>query len=125
MALKKEMVSYVIFGAFTTLINIAVYFIFTDIFHINYIIANIVAWFVSVMFAYVTNRIWVFESDNENVAKEVFLFYGGRIFTVVVDTLLMILFIDVLSIGNFVSKITVSIIVIILNYLFSKWVVFD
>ena len=125
MALKKEMVSYVIFGAFTTLINIAVYFIFTDIFHINYIIANIVSWFVSVMFAYVTNRIWVFESDNENVAKEVFLFYGGRIFTVVVDTLLMILFIDVLSIGNFVSKITVSIIVIILNYLFSKWVVFD
>lgn len=125
MELKKELISYVVFGAFTTLINIAVYFIFTDIFHINYIIANIVSWFVSVMFAYVTNRIWVFESDNENVAKEVFLFYGGRIFTVVVDTLLMILFIDVLSIGNFVSKITVSIIVIILNYLFSKWVVFD
>ena len=125
MALKKELISYVVFGAFTTLINIAVYFIFTDIFHINYIIANIVSWFVSVMFAYVTNRIWVFESDNENVAKEVFLFYGGRIFTVIVDTLLMILFIDVLSIGNFVSKITVSIIVIILNYLFSKWVVFD
>ena len=125
MELKKELISYVVFGAFTTLINIAVYFIFTDIFHINYIIANIVSWFVSVMFAYVTNRIWVFESDNENVAKEVFLFYGGRIFTVVVDTLLMILFIDVLLIGNFVSKITVSIIVIILNYLFSKWVVFD
>ena len=125
MELKKELISYVVFGAFTTLINIAVYFIFTDIFHINYIIANIVSWFVSVMFAYVTNRIWVFESDNENVAKEVFLFYGGRIFTVVVDTLLMILFIDVLSIGNFVTKITVSIIVIILNYLFSKWVVFD
>jgi putative flippase GtrA len=125
MELKKELVSYVIFGAFTTLINIAVYLLLTDIFHINYIIANIVAWFVSVMFAYVTNRIWVFESDNENVAKEVFLFYGGRIFTVVVDTLLMVLFIDVLSIGNFVSKITVSIIVIILNYLFSKWIVFD
>lgn len=125
MELKKELVSYVIFGAFTTLINIAVYLLLTDIFHINYIIANIIAWFVSVMFAYVTNRIWVFESDNENVAKEVFLFYGGRIFTVVVDTLLMILFIDVLSIGNFVSKITVSIIVIILNYMFSKWIVFD
>lgn len=125
MELKKELVSYVVFGALTTLINIAVYLLLTDIFHINYIIANIVAWFVSVMFAYVTNRIWVFESDNENVAKEVFLFYGGRIFTVVVDTLLMVLFIDVLSIGNFVSKITVSIIVIILNYLFSKWIVFD
>lgn len=125
MELKKELVSYVIFGAFTTLINIAVYLLLTDIFHINYIIANIVAWFVSVMFAYVTNRIWVFESDNENVAKEVFLFYGGRIFTVIVDTLLMILFIDVLSIGNFVSKVAVSIIVIILNYLFSKWIVFD
>ena len=125
MELKKELVSYVVFGTLTTLINIAVYLLLTDIFHINYIIANIIAWFVSVMFAYVTNRIWVFESDNENVAKEVFLFYGGRIFTVVVDTLLMILFIDVLSIGNFVSKITVSIIVIILNYMFSKWIVFD
>ena len=124
MDFKKELVSYIFFGILTSVINIFVFLVLTDSFHINYIISNIIAWAVSVLFAYVTNRIWVFKSKNENIVKEIFLFYFGRFFTVIVDTAFMILFIELLHFGNSFSKIVVAIIVIILNYVISKIVVF-
>jgi putative flippase GtrA len=124
MRLDKELVLYVVFGTFTFFVNIIVYFFFEGILGVNYLISNILAWFFSVLFAYITNRIWVFESKSPDILKEMSLFFGGRIFSGAVDTGLMYLFIDVLSIGNTVSKITVQIIVIILNYVFSKLIVF-
>ncbi len=120
----RELVLYVLFGAFTFFVNIAVYFLFEDVLGVNYLISNIVAWFFSVLFAYITNRIWVFESKSPNILKEMALFFGGRIFSGVVDTALMYLFIDVMMIGNTISKIVVQIIVIVLNYIFSKLIVF-
>lgn len=124
MDLKNELINYTIFGILTSIINILVYFLFTDILSINYIISNIVAWFVSVLFAYVTNRIWVFESENENILYEIVMFYGGRLFTGVLETILLILFIDFLCLSNTFSKIFVTIVVVILNYIFSKKIVF-
>ena len=125
MELKKELTNYIIFGILTTIINIAIYLFLTSLFHINYIISNIIAWVLSVIFAYVTNRKLVFESENNNIFKERFLFYSSRILTVIIDTALMILFIDILSFENTFSKIVVAIIVIILNYLLSKILVFN
>lgn len=120
----RELVLYVVFGAFTFFVNIAVYFLFEDVLGVNYLISNIVAWFFSVLFAYITNRIWVFESKSPDILKEMSLFFGGRIFSGVVDTALMYLFIDVMMIGDAISKIVVQIIVIVLNYIFSKLIVF-
>lgn len=124
MDLKNELINYTIFGILTSIINILVYFLFTDFLSINYIISNIVAWFVSVLFAYVTNRIWVFESENENILYEIVMFYGGRLFTGVLETILLILFIDFLCLSNTFSKIFVTMVVVILNYIFSKKIVF-
>ncbi len=124
MKLDRELVLYVFFGALTFLVNIVTYFIFEDLMGINYLISNILAWFFSVLFAYVTNRIWVFESKSPDILKEMSLFFGGRIFSGAVDTGLMYLFIDVLIISDLVSKIVVQVIVIILNYIFSKLIVF-
>lgn len=124
MKLDRELVLYVVFGTFTFFVNIIVYFFFKDLLGVNYIISNILAWFFSVLFAYVTNRIWVFESKSPDILKEMSLFFGGRIFSGVVDTALMYLFIDVMTIGDTISKIVVQIIVIILNYVFSKLIVF-
>lgn len=124
MKLEKELLFYVIFGVFTTLINIFVYLIFTKVFHVNYIISNILAWILSVLFAYITNRIWVFESKNTNIVKEISLFFGGRLLSGVIDTALMYLFIDILLIGDFISKIIIQIIVVIFNYLVSKLIIF-
>ena len=124
MEIKKELLAYVIFGVLTTIVNIVVYFLFAKVCGVNYIISNIIAWFLSVLFAYVTNRIWVFESSNTNILKEGILFFGGRLFSGILDTGLMILFIDILTMGDMLSKIIVQVIVVIVNYVFSKWIVF-
>ena len=123
MRLEKELFWYVVFGILTTVVNIVVYFIFSRL-GVNYLISNILAWFLSVLFAYVTNRRWVFESKSSNVLKECGLFFSGRIFSGIIDTGLMYLFIDILSIGDVVSKIVIQVIVVVLNYVISKWVVF-
>ena len=124
MRLDKELILYVVFGVLTTLVNFIIYFLFTKLFGIHYIISNILAWFFAVLFAYITNRKWVFESKNTNIIIEMVLFFGGRLFSGVVDTVLMYIFIDILSIGDFISKVIIQIIVVILNYVISKLVVF-
>ena len=122
--IDRELILYVVFGAFTFFVNVITYFLFQTVLGINYLISNILAWFFSVLFAYITNRIWVFESNSPNILKEASLFFGGRIYSGAVDTALMYLFIDVLTLGNTFSKIVVQIVVIILNYVFSKLIVF-
>ncbi|RAP51670.1 MAG: hypothetical protein BZ133_02490 [Methanosphaera sp. SHI613] len=124
MDLKKELVLYVVFGVLTTVVNILVYVVFAKFLNVDYIISNIIAWFLSVLFAYITNRIWVFESRSSDIIKEISLFFGGRLFSGIVDTGLLYVMVDILTIGDFISKITTQIIVVILNYVISKLVVF-
>ena len=124
MKLSREIFWYVVFGVLTTLVNIVVYFVFAHLLGVNYLISNVVAWFLSVLFAYVTNRRWVFESKSENILKECGLFFGGRLFSGMVDTGLMWLFIDVLTLNDGISKIVIQVIVVVLNYVISKLVVF-
>ena len=124
MDLTKELIAYVFFGVLTTIVNIITYFLFEGVFGINYLISNIIAWFVSVLFAYITNRIWVFESKDDNIIKEILLFYGGRIFSGAIDTALMYVFISILMTGDLFAKIVVQVVVTILNYVFSKFLVF-
>ena len=124
MDLKKELILYVIFGVLTTLVNILVYFLFARGFHVHYLCSNIVAWVASVLFAYVTNRIWVFESKSSNIIKEISLLFGGRLFSGILDTALMYLFIDLLLLSDVFSKIVVQVIVVIMNYVLSKFVIF-
>jgi putative flippase GtrA len=124
MDLKKELVLYVVFGVLTTVVNILVYAVFAKFLNVDYIISNIIAWFLSVLFAYITNRIWVFESRSSDIIKEISLFFGGRLFSGIVDTGLLYVMVDILTIGDFISKITTQIIVVILNYVISKLVVF-
>lgn len=122
--IDRELILYVVFGAFTFFVNLISYFFFANMLGINYLVSNAIAWFLSVLFAYITNRIWVFESKSPNILKEMSLFFGGRIFSGVVDMLLMYTFIDLLVLDGTISKIVVQIIVIILNYVFSKLIVF-
>lgn len=124
MRLKRELALYVIFGVLTTVVNILVYLFFSKILNVNYLISNIFAWFLSVLFAYITNRIYVFESVRDNFLKEGLLFFSGRIFSGIVDTALMFVFIELLFVPDLISKIVIQVIVVILNYLFSKLIVF-
>jgi len=118
------LIFYIIFGILTTLVNILLYLFLTKLLGFNYIISNILAWFFSVLFAYITNRIWVFESDNDNILKEIILFFSGRLFSGVVDTLFLFVFIELLFMNDLISKVIIQIIVVILNYVISKFIIF-
>ena len=121
---KKEIISYLIFGILTTLVNIVVYTVCNDLLQIQYLISNAIAWIFSVLFAYITNRKYVFESKNSSMMNELVKFIGARLSTGIMDMILMWLFVDILCFNSMMSKIVVNVIVIVLNYVLSKIFVF-
>ena len=137
----KEIITYIIFGVLTTLVNFFAFWLFTKIFGEDlYLVNNAIAWVVGVVFAYVTNKLFVFESkswDLKLITKEITGFLGARIFSFLVEEGGMFLFISVLGLGEksltlldftitgqFIVKILLAVIVVVLNYVFSKFFVF-
>lgn len=89
--------------------------------------STVISWICAVTFAYITNRLWVFDSEAEGVkglAAEAVSFYGGRVFTLLVETGMMWLGYSVIGINYWVTKIAANVIVLILNYIISKLFVF-
>ena len=123
----SEVLNYLIMGALTTLVSILVYALCTRIFHINYMISNIISWILSVSFAYITNKKFVFKSicdTFKDLIIEIYQFFKYRLFSLVIDILLMYVFVELFNIDDMIAKIIVQVIVIILNYVFSKLFVF-
>lgn len=124
----KEIINYLFFGGCTTIVNFISYYIPARIIGIDEIISNVIAWCVSVLFAYITNKLFVFSSKTESLIqtiKEMFSFIFARLFTgVLCDVSLFALMIYVLHINDIVSKITTQVIVVVLNYVLSKLVIF-
>lgn len=123
----KEIINYIFFGLLTTGVNFLVYYFCFKILNLNYIIANIVAWILSVAFAYVGNRLYVFKKVNFSkidILREMIMFFGARFMSGAIETMALFLMVSILCIGEFLAKIIVSIIVVILNYVFSKLLVF-
>lgn len=123
----REMVLYLVFGGLTTLVNIASYALFADGMGIHYLVSTVLAWVLSVLFAYVTNRIWVFQSKRtgvKGILLELGLFVGFRALSGVVDMAAMYAGVDLLHIDDLIMKILSNVIVVILNYIFSKLVIF-
>lgn len=122
----KEMILYLFFGGCTTIVNICVYALATRIFSMEVVIATVLAWVVSVAFAYFTNRIYVFGSkvkDFKGLLKEIIGFVGCRFFSGILDLLMMWFFVDVLGLRDIIIKVTANIVVIIINFLTSKlWI---
>lgn len=123
----KETFWYLFFGALTTLINLITYYIFNVLLEFSAGISTTIAFVVGVIFAYITNKKWVFNSKKnklKELLKEISLFFLARIFTYIIDLILMIIFVDKLHYNSIICKLVVNIIVIILNYIFSKLLVF-
>ena len=123
----KEGIRYLIFGALTTLVNILAYAICYYLFNINNAISNVLAWIIAATFAYITNKIYVFNSKVNNkkeLLREAVYFYGCRLLTLIIDEGIMILTVDKLGWNALLMKIIVNIIVIILNFIFSKILIF-
>lgn len=125
----KEVINYLIFGFLTTVISLIVYYALTfsvvnpdNAFELQ--IANILSWVAGVSFAYVTNRKYVFKSNNSNVKRELFSFVGSRVITLLMDMFIMGLFVTILGFNDKIMKIISQVIVIVSNYFFSKIIVF-
>ena len=129
----REIIMYLIVGGATTVINWGAYYVFTDFLHFELNIANISSWIVSVVFAFFTNKLYVFESKNldmRTVAKELSAFVGSRIFTGIIAwvlfPVLLYLGIDtfIIDTPGLLAKIITSVIEIALNWVLSKYFVF-
>lgn len=122
----KEIILYLIFGVLTTAVSIGV-FALTEYLGIHELIGNIISWVVAVTFAFFTNRIWVFESKTNSAKsfiKQLLLFYFFRLFTFFVEELLIFVFVTLLGFNSILIKVIAQIIIIILNFILSKLIVF-
>ena len=123
----QEGMRYLIFGALTTLVNIVAYSILYYVFHINNATSNIIAWIIGATFAYITNKLYVFNSKVNTkieLLKEILYFYGCRLLTLIIDEAIMIVTVDKFEWNALLMKIIANIIVIVLNFVFSKILIF-
>lgn len=142
---KSEIFSYLFFGVCTTVVNIVVYQFCCSLLGIHALISNIFAWIFAVAFAYITNRIFVFHSREKSlrgITREVGSFVGARLFSLLVDELIIWLMVDVMGYiaierliadlfnwqlkdaKSLFAKICSNVVVVIMNYVLSKLIIF-
>jgi putative flippase GtrA len=126
---NPEVWNYLIVGLLTTVVSLVVYFALTrtildasNSFDLQ--VANVISWIIAVLFAYVTNRIFVFKSTNSNILMEFIKFIGARILSLLLDMSTMFIVVSLLSFSDVIGKILSQIIVIVVNYILSKLLVF-
>lgn len=118
---------YLIFGALATIVNIAIYDIAFYLGNIDNSISNIIAWVVAAIFAYITNKFMVFASKlntKKELQKQIVSFFSCRLFTLLIDQTIMVITVDKLGMQAFLMKVISNIVVIILNYVLSKLIIF-
>lgn len=123
----KSIITYGIFGVLTTIINIVCYQVLYSQVHISNIVSNIIAWVIAVAFAYVTNKIWVFESKSlepKVLFAEIWKFVTCRLATGALDLAIMYIGVDLIHGPSMILKIVSNVIVILLNYVASKIIIF-
>ena len=123
----QDVILYIFFGVCTTLVNIITYWLCAHIFLFKVLPSAIVAWFFAVLFAYLTNRKWVFHSEavrRNEILREVFSFYICRLTTGFIDWALMYVLVDVMNFNDIIIKSIANFLVIILNFIASKLIIF-
>lgn len=121
----KEILLYLFFGAVTTAVSILSFALF-EWAGLDVLVANVLSWIISVLVAFITNTLWVFESTlKEKVLQKALRFYAARLFTLAVEELLLLVFIKLLGFNSLVVKTVAQVVIIVLNYLLSKLFVFN
>ncbi len=125
--IQKETISYIIVGTLTTGVNLTAYYWFCNILGITNLIANAFAWVVAMMFAYFANAKYVFKPTKKAFVDEILQigrFFTARFISFLVEEAAMFLFVDLLFVNNMLMKAIMNVVVVIINYFFSKYVVF-
>ena len=123
----REGMRYLVFGALSTVLNIVVFAICAKVANLSTTVSNTIAWIIAVLFAYVTNKIYVFNSKTtgvQDLVREIIAFFGARIVTLIIETVFLWVVIDKLGFNSILMKIISNVIVIILNFVFSKIFIF-
>ena len=125
----EEIINYLIVGVLTTIVSLAVYYLLVYIIldpnkAIQLQIANIVSWVAGVVFAFGTNRKYVFKSKNKNIIKEATSFVGSRVATLLMDMGIMCISVTLFKMNDKIAKIISQVVVIVANYVLSKLFVF-
>ncbi|MBQ7699300.1 MAG: GtrA family protein [Clostridia bacterium] len=129
----KEVVLYVVFGGLTTLVNYLVFYPLVNIpgmqDNVSWwtLVVNVIAWVAAVAFAYVTNKFFVFQSKDKSgktVFREIVSFVGARVASLLIEEAILALFVTVLHFNENLIKLIASIGTVIINYFFSKFVIF-
>lgn len=123
----KDVIAYLFFGVCTTAVNVASYWICAHPLKMHTMVSTIIAWVLAVLFAYFTNRKWVFHSDKtsmKDITKEIVSFFTCRLVTGVVDWACMFVFVELLAWNDLIVKVAANILVIIMNYVASKLIIF-
>lgn len=124
---NKEILLYLFFGGLSFIVSVATYALFNVPMKMDALIANVLSWIITVMFAFLTNRVWVFASPTDNIKdfmKQMLSFYSGRIITLVIEEAILLVFINMLGFGSLLVKIVAQVVVILLNYVISKLFIF-
>ena len=123
----REQLLYVLFGGLTTRVNIVAYYLCATPLGLGTVSSTGIAWVLSVLFAYVTNRRWVFESHTRGasaIAREMGAFFLCRLLSGLMDMAIMYVFVDMLRFDGMVVKVASNVLVIIVNYVASKLLIF-
>ena len=123
----KEVLMYLFFGGLAFFLNLFLYWLFVVVLNINALIGNIFCWILCVAFQYYTNKTWVFDgrtSGKGDFVRQFISFWGGRLFTLAVEELMIFVFITSLHYNEMLIKLIAQVVVIVLNYIISKLVVF-
>ncbi|MGZ0877468.1 GtrA family protein [Priestia megaterium] len=127
MKINKELFLYLFFGVLTTFINILIYTVLTKMFLFHYQTSTVLAWVISVLFAFITNKKYVFSSKSYSLSavfREGLLFIIYRILSLGIDLLVMFIAIQILNMDDLVAKVIANILVVIVNYMVSKFHIF-
>lgn len=126
----EEIINYLVIGFFTTIVSLSTYYLLVYTFFdpnniLELQITNIISWIASVTFAYFTNRRFVFKSKDSMSLKEICSFYLSRISTLILDMIMMYVFVNLFKFNDKVIKLIVQFVIIVLNYVLSKFFVFN
>ena len=124
---QSELISYAIFGVATTVVGMVVYGVCNSAFEMHYLISNIVSWVIAVAFAYITNKMFVFKTRGMGFAqlkREITLFVSARLASLGIEELGLFILIGLIGWGELLAKLVMQVVVIVLNYIFSKLVIF-
>lgn len=123
----RMLAAYILWGIITTLVNLVTYFVCTNVLYWNYLLSNLTAWILAVLFAFFVNKVLVFHAKNWEKGAlfgELGKFVGARVFSFLCESFLLWLGVSIMHLPDGIIKILVGVVVIAMNYIFSKIFIF-